>query len=342
MVEKPLGQMSLREIRELARLRMPHEAWEHFMGAAESGATLRRNQRTFRRYLFRQKIFHDITKPDISIELFGRRIAMPAAIAPIGSFSLIGDDTERQVGEAAARVGTMIFASHAAHSSVRDWARATSAPIVFMGYLSRGREAVLDQAKQAEELGFAAVGITMDVVQPVKLGSVVPLSTKDGKPRRGQTASPKDIEWLKRQVSLPVVIKGIMSGEDARTAVEAGADALIVSNHGGRILDFNRAAIEAFPEVAEAVGKKVPLLLDSGIRSGGDIVKALALGAKAVLVGRPVGWGVGAAGVEGVVRVMDLLAEEISRVLIMTGTASIQEVSKSILIRDDGAGHRLS
>ncbi len=339
MVEKPLGQMSLREIRELARLKMPHEAWEHFMGAAESGTTLRRNQRTFRRYLFRQKIFHDITKPDISIELFGRRIAMPAAIAPIGSFSLIGDDAERQVGEAAARVGAMIFASHAAQSSVRDWAGATSAPIVFMGYLSRGREAVLDQAKQAEELGFAAVGITMDVVQPVKLGSVVPLSTKDGKPRRGQTASPKDIEWLKRQVSLPLVIKGIMSAEDARTAVEAGADALIVSNHGGRILDFNRAAIEAFPEVAEAVGKKVPLLLDSGIRSGGDVVKALALGAKAVLVGRPVGWGVGAAGVEGVVRVMDLLAEEISRVLVMTGTASIQEVSKSILIRDDGAGH---
>ena len=342
MVEKPLGQMSLGEIRELARRRMPREAWEHFMGAAESGATLRRNQRMFRRYLFRQKIFHDITKPDLAIELFGRRIAMPAAIAPIGSFRLIGADTERQVGEAAARVGTMVFASHAAHSSARDWARATSAPIVFMGYLSRGREAVLDQAKQAEELGFAAVGITMDVVQPVKLGSVVPLSTKDGKPRRGQTASLKDIEWLKRQVSLPVVIKGIMSAEDARTAVEAGADALIVSNHGGRILDFNRAAIEAFPEVAEAVGKKVPLLLDSGIRSGGDIVKALALGAKAVLVGRPVGWGVGAAGVEGVVRVMDLLAEEISRVLIMTGTASIREIGKSMLVQEDGAGPRLS
>jgi isopentenyl diphosphate isomerase/L-lactate dehydrogenase-like FMN-dependent dehydrogenase len=342
MVEKPLGQMSLGEIRELARLRMPNEAWEHFMGAAESGATLRRNQRAFRRYLFRQKIFHDIAKPDISIELFGRRISMPVAIAPIGSFSLIGDDTERQVGEAAARVGTMIFASHAAHSSVRDWARATSAPIVFMGYLSRGREAVLDQAKQAEELGFAAVGITMDVVQPVKLGSVVPLSTKDGKPRRGQTASPKDIEWLKRQVSLPVVIKGIMSADDARVAVEAGADALIVSNHGGRILDFNRAAIEAFPEVAEAVGKKVPLLLDSGIRSGGDVVKALALGVKAVLVGRPVGWGVGAAGVEGVVRVMDLLAEEISRALIMTGTPSISAVSKAILVQDDVAGPRLS
>ena len=342
MVEKPLGQMSLGEIRELARRRMPREAWEHFMGAAESGTTLRRNQRAFRRYLFRQKIFHDITKPDLVIELFGRRIAMPAAIAPIGSFSLIGADTERQVGEAASRVGTMIFASHAAHSSARDWARATSAPLVFMGYLSRGREAVLDQVKQAEELGFAAVGITMDVVQPVKLGAVVPLSTKDGKPRRGQTASPKDIEWLKKQVSLPIVIKGIMSAEDARVAVEAGADALIVSNHGGRILDFNRAAIEALPEVVEAVGKKVPLLLDSGIRSGGDIVKALALGAKAVLVGRPVGWGVGAAGVEGVVRVMDLLAEEIARVLMMTGTASIREIDKSMLIQEDGAGARLS
>jgi isopentenyl diphosphate isomerase/L-lactate dehydrogenase-like FMN-dependent dehydrogenase len=340
--EKQLKEMGLREIRALARTRMPAEAWNHFIGAAESGATLRRNQKALGRFLFRQKIFHDITNPDTAIDLFGRKLPIPAAIAPVGSFSLISDDAERQVAEAAGHSGVMMFVSHAAKPTVRDWSQFTSAPLVFMGYLSRGREAVLDQAKQAEDLGFAAVGITMDVVQPVKLGDRVPLSTKDGKPRRGQSASTTDIEWLKKNVSLPVVIKGIMGAGDARAAVNAGADALIVSNHGGRILDFNRAAIEVLPEVLDAVGKEVAVLLDSGIRSGGDVVKAIALGAKAVLIGRPIGWGVGAAGAEGVERVIDVLSEEIRRVLIMTGTPSVRDVSQSILIHEQAAGGILS
>src|SRR5262245_64160823 len=116
----------------------------------------------------------------------------------------------------------------------------------------------------------------MDTVRPVKIGDEVPLSTKDGKPRRGHPASTKDIEWMKQQVSLPVVIKGMMSAEDARTAVNAGADAVLVSNHGGRVLDFNRAGLEARPGVVDAVGAKVPVVLGSGIRRGGAIVQALA------------------------------------------------------------------
>lgn len=326
--------MGLRELRELARQNMPSEAWEHVMGAAESGATLRRNQKAFGRLLFRQKIFHDITNPDTTVELFGRQVPTPAFIAPIGSFTLIRESAEREVGGGAGQAGTMLFVSHAAKSNPREWAKASSAPLVFMAYLSRGRAEVLEYAKTAEDLGYAAVGITMDVVEPVKIRDQVPLSTKDGKPRRGQPASPKDIEWLKQGVSLPLVVKGIMGAEDARIAVEAGADALVVSNHGGRILDFNRAAIEALPEVVEAVGGRVPVLLDSGIRSGGDIVKAMALGAKAVLVGRPVAWGVAAAGAAGVERVIRLLTEEVKRVLIMTGVSAVTKLTDSILIRE--------
>ncbi|MBI2358981.1 MAG: alpha-hydroxy-acid oxidizing protein [Deltaproteobacteria bacterium] len=203
-----------------------------------------------------------------------------------------------------------------------------------MGYLTRGREDVLRCAKLAEEVGFAAVGLTMDTVQPVKIGDRIPLSKIDGKPRTGHPASPKDIEWLKREVSLPLVVKGIMGAEDARVAVGAGADAVVVSNHGGRILDYNRAAVEALPEVVEAVGRKVPVLLDSGVRGGGDIAKALALGAKAVLVGRPVAWGVAAAGVAGVERVIRLFTDELKRVMIMTGVGAVSEITESILIRE--------
>ncbi len=334
MQEKPLNQMGLREIREIARLRMAPPAWEHVMGAAESRATFRRNQKAFGRFLFRQRIFHDVTDPDTSVELFGRQLRTPAFVAPIGSFSLIGDRADSQVAEGAGRAGTMLFASHAAKPSVREWAEATTAPIVFMAYLNRGKEDTSRCVRLAESLGYAAVGATMDTVQPVKIGDEVPLSTKDGRPRKGHPASPKDIEWLKRETSLPVVIKGIMGADDARIAVNAGADALIVSNHGGRILDFNRAAIEALPEVIAAVGSEVAVLLDSGIRSGGDIVKALALGAKAVLVGRPIAWGVGAAGVQGVERVIDILTEQIKRVLILTGIGAVKQITESILIRD--------
>ena len=145
---------------------------------------------------------------------------------------------------------------------------------------------------------------------------------------------------MKQQVDLPVVVKGIMGADDARAAVNSGADALIVSNHGGRILDFNRAALEALPEVLDAVNGKVPVLLDSGIRSGGDIVKALALGAKAVLIGRPVAWGVGAFGAAGVERVFALFAEEMQRVLTMTGVARVRDVTRSILLRDEPGGLR--
>lgn len=326
--------MGLREIRELARLRMADEAWKHFSGAAETGTTLRRNQKIFRRYLFRQRIFHDVTNPDTGVEFLGRRVPTPAFIAPVGSFSLIGEMAERQVAEGAGRAGTVLFVSHAAKSDVRQWARATTAPLVFMGYLSRGHEDVLRCARLAEELGYTAVGLTMDTVQPVKIGDRIPLSTKDGKPRRGYPASPKDIEWLKREVSLPLVVKGIMGLEDARIAVESGADALVVSNHGGRILDFNRAALEVLPEVAQALGKRVPLLFDSGIRSGGDIVKAIALGARAVLVGRPIGWGVGAAGAQGVQRVIQILTDELRRVLVLTGVRFVAEITEEILIRE--------
>jgi NAD(P)H-dependent flavin oxidoreductase YrpB (nitropropane dioxygenase family) len=245
---------------------------------------------------------------------------------------LIGEEKEREVAEGAGRFGAMTFVSQAAKFDPRGWREATKSPLVFMAYMNRGQEEVSRYAKLAQDLDYAAVGITMDTVRPVKIGDEIPMSTKDGKPRRGHKSSPKEIEWMKQQVSLPVVVKGIMGAEDAQIAVKFGADAVVVSNHGGRILDYNRSALEALPEVVSAVGAKVPVLLDSGVRSGGDIVKAIALGAKAVLVGRPVAWGVAAFGAPGVERVFSVLSEEMKRVLCMTGAANVGEITKSLII----------
>ena len=340
MTEKPLEQRGLRELREIMRQKVPVEAWKHFNGAAESKATFHRNPRAFRQYLFRQKIFHDVADPDISVELFGQTLPTPAITAPVGSFSLISDSAEGEVAEGTERAGAMMFTSQAAKFDPRSWRNHAKSPLVFMAYMNRGKEEISDYAKTAEDLGFAAVGITMDTAKPVKIGDEVPLSTKDGKPRKGHKSTPKDIEWMKQQVDLPVLVKGIMGADDARVAIASGADALVVSNHGGRILDFNRSALEALPEVVDAANGKVPVLLDSGIRSGGDIVKALALGAKAVLVGRPIAWGVGAFGASGVERVYNILAEEMQRVLVMTGVARIRDASKAILFREDSGGLR--
>ena len=340
MTEKPLEQMGMRDLRAMMRERAPAEAWIHFNGAAETKATFHRNPRAFRQYLFRQKIFHDVNEPDISVELFGCTLPIPAITAPVGSFSLISKDAEREVAEGTERAGAMMFTSQAAKLDPKGWRSAAKSPLVFMAYMNRGKEEVSEYAKTAEDLGFAAVGITMDTVRPVKIGDEVPLSTKDGKPRKGHKSTPKDIEWMKQQVNLPVVVKGIMGVDDARIAVQSGADALVVSNHGGRILDFNRSALEALPEVVDAVNDKVPVLLDSGIRSGGDIVKALALGARAVLIGRPVAWGVGAFGARGVERVYAIFAEEMQRVLTMTGVARVRDVTQGILFRDQVGGLR--
>ena len=184
MSDKTIEQMGLVEMRELTRRNISPDAWEHIMGGAETGATLRRNQSVFRQWLFRQRIFHDVRDPDLSVELFGRRLSIPTMVAPVGSFNRAGNSGERDVAQAASVAGTMVFVSHAARSDVREWARFGTAPLVFMGYLSRGREQVLECARLAEELNYAAVGLTMDGIQPTKLGNRFPLTT-DGKPRMG-------------------------------------------------------------------------------------------------------------------------------------------------------------
>ncbi len=333
MLEKPVEEMGIRDMQEAARRTIKPEAWEYVMGAADTGATMRRNIAAFRKYLFRQRIFHDVTNPDTRVTLFGCTIPTPALVAPIGSFHRISEMAERQVADGASRAKTMLFVSYAAKANVREWAEGSTAPMVYIGYIGEGRERLLQSIRLAEELGYVAAGLVMDSIQPQKLGDTVPL-TKDGKPRKGNLASPKDIEWLKKETSLPVVIKGILSVEDARIAVNAGADVIVVSNHGGRIFDFTRGAIEVLPEVVDAVGKKVPVIIDGGVRSGGDIVKGLALGARAALVGRPICWGVGVAGAAGVEQVIKVLTGEVRRVLIMTGVGAVSQITDSILVRD--------
>jgi len=328
-----LSKASLREIWRAAKSQAPPAAWAHMTGTAETGSTHRRNLRIFRSLLLKQRVLTGTSDADTSIDLFNQRLRSPILVAPIGSFYMIRPEADREVTEGAAQGGSMLFVSHASKTTVEGYAQEPHPPLVWMGYHMFGHEEVLAIAKQAETLGYAAVGVTIDNTQPTKLGDTVPESSRGGT-RRGYTVTPKDIEQLRRETSLPLVVKGIMCQEDARLAVEAGADAVIVSNHGGRIADYSRSALEALPEVVEAVGRKSVVLADSGFRRGTDILKALALGAKAVLVGRPVWCGAAAGGAEGVTRVLEILREELRRSLVLCGVSSVDRVSREILIVD--------
>ena len=199
MTEKPLEQMGLRDLREIMRQQVPAEAWKHFNGAAETKATFHRNPRAFRQYLFRQKIFHDVSEPDISIELFGHTLPIPAITAPVGSFSLIGKDAEREVAEGTERAGAMMFTSQAAKFDPKGWrARGEVAAGVHGLYEPRQGRSLGVRQDGAGSWALPRSASPWIRCKPVKIGDEVPLSTKDGKPRKGHKSTPKDIEWMKQ------------------------------------------------------------------------------------------------------------------------------------------------
>ena len=328
-----IEEMSISEMRIHAKKILSSEVWAHCMGIAESGTTYRRNLAAIERILFRQNILHGIGKVDTSTELFGQKVCTPLFVGPIGAFWMITDRAEHEVVEGAAQASTISFVSHAAKSSVEEYVTGSHSPLIWMGYLTRGEEEVYRIARRAEKLGYTAVGLTIDTIQPVKIGDHSPASSRGGA-RRGFPVTPSHIERLKKEVTIPVVIKGIMGQEDAMEAVRGGADAVVLSNHGGRLLDYAQSAIEVLPEVLEAVGKEVDVLVDGGFRRGTDALKALALGAKAVLIGRPVFWGVAVAGAPGVSRVIQLLTDELKRAMIFTGVGDLHSLNKEILFMD--------
>lgn len=189
-------------------------------------------------------------------------------------------------------------------------------------------DVAIKKIKQAESLGFVAVGVTVDTVQHSKIGEVVIQGRG-----LGYTLTIEDVRALRNSTNLPFFIKGIICEEDARLAVEAGADAIVVSNHGGRLLDYSRASIEVIPEVVRAVGNKVTILADSGFRRGTDVIKALALGAKAVLIGRPIFWGVAVGGSSGVEQVITKINDELKRSMVFCGAPSLDKLGDKMIIR---------
>ncbi|TYK49116.1 alpha-hydroxy acid oxidase [Actinomadura decatromicini] len=342
---------SVREFEAAARARLDPAHYDYFAGGAGEEVTLRANEAAFGRLALLPRVLGGAAKPELGVTLLGDRAAAPVLVAPTAFHRLAHPEGEKATARAAAAAETIMIVSMASTVAVGDVAAAApGARLWFQLYVQPDPAFTELLVRRAEEAGCGALVVTAD--SPVR-------GRRDRDERHGfhdlptglccenmrdETGRVRPIEFspaiswehvdrLRDMTSLPIVLKGVLHPADARRALGHGVSALIVSNHGGRQLDTVPAAVEALPGVVEAVAGTVPVLLDGGVRRGTDVLKAMALGASAVGVGRPVVWGLAADGERGVRRVLDLLRAEVEDALTLCGARSVHDLGADLVLR---------
>jgi isopentenyl diphosphate isomerase/L-lactate dehydrogenase-like FMN-dependent dehydrogenase len=344
--------INLFEFEDIARERLPKEEYDYIAGGATDEISVDRNRRAFASWALRPRVLRDVSKLDLSTNVLGTRVSLPVLIAPCGGHKRAHPEGELATYRAAAACGTILAVSANSNTSFEDLANAANGNLWVQLYPFRDKELTRDWIKRAKYAGYKAVCVTLDSQWPPKRernirnnyqrhrGVNYPAARADTpRPagRGGEGSDPaatwKDLEWIKATADLPVVAKGIMTGEDVGLCAEVGADAAIVSNHGGRHLDNTLAPIEVLSEAVEAAKGKMEIYLDGGIRRGADVVKAIALGAKAVFIGRPLFWGLAVDGENGVIRVLNILREEIEITMAKCGRATIAAIDSTVVVK---------
>lgn len=363
----PLAQIppdvrSLADYERRAPAHLTAEAWQHIQEGSGTGQTLRANLEAFARRGFRPRTMADLRGGGTATDLFGRSHAAPLMLAPVAYQRLAHPDGEHATIRAATALDTGTIVStlssvtleeiaESAHAFAREMGK-RPAPLWFQLYLQPEREHSLALLRRAEAAGYEAIVLTVDAA--IKLsGMVLPAGVRAanlaGIPQPRQTATPggnilfgtpltdgapcwDDLAWLRSATSLPVLVKGMVLGEDALRAVDMGADGLILSNHGGRVLDGLPSALDMIEEVIDAIAGRVPVLVDGGFRSGTDVVKALALGARSVLIGRPQLHALAVAGMPGVAHAIHLLRTELEAAMAQLGCAKVADITRERLI----------
>jgi 4-hydroxymandelate oxidase len=340
-----------------ARRRMGENAWAYVSGGAADEQTLADNRAAFARLRLNGRVLAEMGQAHTRLTLFGQDLAHPILVAPTAFHRLLHPEGEAATATgASAMQAAMVVSAQASLPLEAIAARAAPRPW-FQLYVQPDRPFTQALVRRAEQAGYAALVVTVDApvslrnreqragfrlppeVEAVNLRGAAALPAGEGVfggVLRG-AAGWADIEALRRQTRLPMLLKGITTPGDARRALAAGADGLVVSNHGGRVLDGQPASIEVLADVAGAVAGRVPLLLDGGIRRGTDVLKALALGARAVLVGRPVLYGLALAGATGVAHVLKLLRTELEVAMAQTGCATLDAITPDILWQGNAA-----
>jgi len=312
-----------------ARKRLDQGAWDFLVGGSESETTFRRNRAGFDRLALRPRVLRDVSNVDTSTELLGQRLRIPVLTAPVGSTQRFTPRGAAAAAEAAGLFGIVPVTSSASGPELEETAAATDTYKVYQLYIRGDMDWAKREAARIRDAGYSAFTLTVDTQVPSIRER--PLISSGPAPARPAVNYQSMMTWdfldeLKEAVRLPFLLKGIQTAEDAALAVEHGVDVVWVSNHGGRQLDHARGSVDTLPEIVAAVGGRAQVVLDGGIHRGTDILKAIALGADAVAIGRLQGWGLAAAGVDGLVRVLEILEAEMRSAMGLMGVTSLDEL----------------
>lgn len=324
---------------EAAREKIDPAVWCYFEGGAGDEATLRANVAAYERWQFRPRMLVDVSGVTTATTLLGTKVSLPLGIAPVAMQRLLDPEGEVATARAAAAAGAVLTVSTLTTSTHAEIAAAGPGPRWFQLYVLRDRQRTLDHMHEALEAGYAALVLTVDMPylgrreRDLRLGFQNPPPDLDLPYATLFETTPaltwRDLEWIREEMPLPLVVKGILTREDAILAVEHGVDAVWVSNHGGRQLDGVPAGLEALPEVADAVAGRCEVYVDGGIRRGADVLKALALGARAAFAGRAFACALAVEGEAGVAHALSLLSEEIALGLGLLGCTSPEQVTRA-------------
>jgi 4-hydroxymandelate oxidase len=331
--------------------------WEYISGGAADELTLRWNRDSYDRIRLRPRILVDVSQIDTRVKLFGHELPFPILLAPTAYHKLAHPEGEIATAKGAGAAGATFVVSTSATASLEDIAQVATRPLWFQLYVQPDREFTRELVRRTEVAGCHALVVTVDspVLGPryretrtkfalpagAERANLKGLKTATGGHRPGESTiysalldpklTWKEIEWLRSLTKLPMLLKGVMNADDAARGVDVGASGIIVSNHGGRNLDTLPATIDALPEVAAQVAGRVPVLVDGGIRRGTDILKAIAFGASAVLIGRPYLYGLAVGGADGVARVVNILRREFEMAMALTGRTSVSQIDRTVI-----------
>lgn len=329
--------LCLHEIVKAARGRLDRNIWDYLVGGTETETTVRRNRMALDRIAFRPRVLRDVSKIDPSGSFFGHKVRLPVALAPVGSLESFESGGGATAARAVAAFGVPIYVSSVTQPGLEATAAATPGPKVFQLYV-RGDHAWVDEhVRRAMDAGYDAFCLTVDTA--VYSRRERDITKRFVKPWRQRATGMefqaglnwRDVERFKQKHDMKLILKGIATAEDAAHACQIGVEGIYVSNHGGRQLDHGRGAIELLPEVVDAVAGRAQITIDGGFSRGTDIVKAVALGAHVVGLGRLYCYGLAAAGQDGVVRVLELLEAEVAECLGLLGVDRLAKLDQTYL-----------
>lgn len=340
-VVRPLRIADLNDLEAEAQKVMDPGAFAFISSGADSQWTLRENRAAFGRVALKPQYLVGKSAPDLRITLLGQQLSMPIITTPMGAHGLAHQSAELGTARGTAEAGSLLTVSTMANHTIEEIAAATKAPKWFQLYMPKSRDEALALLRRAEAAGYSAIVFAIDAFAPgssdatIRMQFSMPQSLKlvnAGQSGYKTSLAWDDVKFIQQSTKLPLVLKGVLTPEMAQMALEHGVSAIQVSNHGGRQLDGVPAAFDVLPGVVDVVKGKVPVIMDSGIRRGSDVFKALAMGANAVAIGRPVLYGLSLGGWMGVKSVYERLQAELSRDMMIAGIASISEFSRDFVM----------